>query len=69
MHASDVRAFMAIILTGMMTWDIMQFQSFGEFSLADIKNMPSLIFLILTFLILNLVLMNLLIGLLISLPI
>jgi hypothetical protein len=38
------------------------FQSFGEFSLSEMKTAPSLIFLIFTFLVLNLVLMNLLIA-------
>jgi hypothetical protein len=38
------------------------FQSFGEFSLAEMNNSPSLIFLVLTFFVLNLVLMNLLIA-------
>jgi hypothetical protein len=51
-----------------MAWYTMQFQSFGEFSLSEMKNAPSLIFLILTYLILNLVLMNLLIGICLSLP-
>jgi hypothetical protein len=38
------------------------FQSFGEFSLAEMNNSPSLFFLILAFFVLNLVLMNLLIA-------
>ena len=38
------------------------FQSFGEFSLAEMTNSPSLIFLVLAFFVLNLVLMNLLIA-------
>ena len=38
------------------------FQSFGEFALNEVTNVPSLVFLIFTFVILNLMLINLFIG-------
>jgi len=42
------------------------FQSFGEFFLPEMKNAPSLVFLILNFFLLNLILMNLLIAMMAS---
>ena len=53
------------ISLSLLTWYTrVQLQSFGEFSLSDMKNGENLVFMIANFILLNIVLLNLLIGLL-----